>query len=267
MSNVKRRSGTTVRAPAAEVLDGLARTAHRVREREPRSRPTIFQTEDAKEGPQGVRREAQAQLAGRSEPTATPSTRAAPCLIGVGQQHVASRRGRRRRRARAARDVGGGRPRRGRRQRASAARPARPTRRARDRVLPDLAVRRPDGPARGAARASSRAHATTRASAARRRRCWCRTPRSGSSRGELDVALVVRRRGARHPAAVQGAAGSATRTASSPRSKRPFPWEAPFHPAEVAHEVFQAWLTFAIFDNARRGHLGSALDEYRRRAR
>ena len=31
---------------------------------------------------------------------------------------------------------------------------------------------------------------------------------------------------------------------ATPRSK-PFPFEAPFHPAEVAHEVFQAWLTFA----------------------
>ena len=27
--------------------------------------------------------------------------------------------------------------------------------------------------------------------------------------------------------------------------KKPFPFEAPFHPAEIAHEVFQAWLTFA----------------------
>jgi len=49
-----------------------------------------------------------------------------------------------------------------------------------------------------------------------------------------------------------------------PTEKRPFPWEAPFHPAEVAHDVFQAWLTFALFDNARRAHLGIALDDYRR---
>ncbi len=54
--------------------------------------------------------------------------------------------------------------------------------------------------------------------------------------------------------------------ASSREEKRPFPWEAPFHPAEVAHEVFQAWLTFAIFDNARRGHLGVALDGVPRRS-
>ena len=49
-----------------------------------------------------------------------------------------------------------------------------------------------------------------------------------------------------------------------PAEKRPFPWEAPFHPSEVAHEVLQAWLTFAIFDNARRAHLGIGLPEYRR---
>jgi acetyl-CoA C-acetyltransferase len=49
-----------------------------------------------------------------------------------------------------------------------------------------------------------------------------------------------------------------------PAEKRPFPWEAPFHPAEVAHDVFQAWLTFALFDNARRAHSGTGLDDYRR---
>jgi acetyl-CoA C-acetyltransferase len=43
----------------------------------------------------------------------------------------------------------------------------------------------------------------------------------------------------------------------------PFPFEAPFHPAEVAHEVFQAWLTFPLWDVARRAHLGVAPDDYR----
>lgn len=82
-------------------------------------------------------------------------------------------------------------------------------------------------------------------------------------RNELDVALVVgaealatrrryKARGERYP------------YSNKPEEKRLFPWEAPFHPAEVAHEVFEAWLTFAIFDNARRGHLGVSLDEYRR---
>ena len=35
-------------------------------------------------------------------------------------------------------------------------------------------------------------------------------------------------------------------------------------PVEVAHDVFSAWLTFAMFDNARRAHLGIGLAEYRR---
>jgi acetyl-CoA C-acetyltransferase len=80
-------------------------------------------------------------------------------------------------------------------------------------------------------------------------------------RGDLDVALVCgaealatqrayKKRGERYPYRFK------------PAEKRPYPWEAPFHPAEVAHEVFQAWLTFAIFDNARRAHRGVALDEY-----
>jgi acetyl-CoA C-acetyltransferase len=81
-------------------------------------------------------------------------------------------------------------------------------------------------------------------------------------RGELDLVLVVggealatqrryKKAGERYPYSFK------------PEEKRPFPWEAPFHPAEVAHEVFQAWLTFAIFENARRARLGIALDEYR----
>ncbi len=45
--------------------------------------------------------------------------------------------------------------------------------------------------------------------------------------------------------------------------KKPFPFEAPFIPAEVEHEVFQAWFTFAMFDNARRAHVGIGLDEHR----
>jgi acetyl-CoA C-acetyltransferase len=42
----------------------------------------------------------------------------------------------------------------------------------------------------------------------------------------------------------------------------PFPFEAPFHPAEVAHDVFQAWLTFPVFDIARRARLGAAPADY-----
>ena len=80
--------------------------------------------------------------------------------------------------------------------------------------------------------------------------------------GETDLALVAgaealatqrryKRRGERFPYSFK------------PAEKRPYPWEAPFHPAELAHDVMQAWLTFALFDNARRAHEGRALPAYR----
>ncbi len=83
-------------------------------------------------------------------------------------------------------------------------------------------------------------------------------------RGELDLVLIV---GAEALATQRRfkKAGERYPYSHKPEEKRPFPWEAPFHPAEVAHEVFQAWLTFAIFENARRAHLGVGLDDYRHR--
>jgi acetyl-CoA C-acetyltransferase len=80
--------------------------------------------------------------------------------------------------------------------------------------------------------------------------------------GELDLAMITsaealatqrayKKRGERFPYSFK------------PSDKRPFPWESPPDPIEVAHEVLQAWLTFAVFDNARRAHLGIDLDEYR----
>jgi acetyl-CoA C-acetyltransferase len=80
--------------------------------------------------------------------------------------------------------------------------------------------------------------------------------------GDLDLALITsaealatqrayKKRGDRYPYSFK------------PAEKRPFPWEAPPEPTEVAHEVFQAWLTFSVFDNARRARLGTALDDYR----
>lgn len=80
--------------------------------------------------------------------------------------------------------------------------------------------------------------------------------------GDLDLALVV---GAEALATKRRAKQHGERpTYSFPPSERPdYPWEAPFHPAEVAHDVFQAWLTFALFDNARRAHLGTPLEEHR----
>ena len=83
--------------------------------------------------------------------------------------------------------------------------------------------------------------------------------------GETGLALVV------------GAEALATRRRLKKAGEKPqwshrhpdppaFPFEDPFHPAEMAHQVWEAWLTFAMFDIARRGHLGVAPDEYRRRA-
>jgi acetyl-CoA C-acetyltransferase len=51
---------------------------------------------------------------------------------------------------------------------------------------------------------------------------------------------------------------------SHPAAKRTLPpFEDPFHPAELAHEIFQAYLTFALFDVSRRAHLGIEPDDYR----
>jgi len=81
-------------------------------------------------------------------------------------------------------------------------------------------------------------------------------------RGEMDLALITsaealatkrlrKRQGVRYAASF------------APAQRSPFPWESPPDPIEVAHEVFQAWLTFATFDSARRAHLGVGLDDYR----
>ena len=80
--------------------------------------------------------------------------------------------------------------------------------------------------------------------------------------GERDVVLVA----SAEALATQRKAkqrGERLQYSFRPDERRPYPWEAPLHPAEVAHEVFQAWLTFAVFDNARRAHLGIDLDDYR----
>ncbi len=80
--------------------------------------------------------------------------------------------------------------------------------------------------------------------------------------GDLDLAVIVSGEALATQKA-QAKRGEAMAGSFPPVAAAPFPWEAPFHPAEVAHDVFQAWLTFALFDNARRAHLGVALDAYR----
>jgi acetyl-CoA C-acetyltransferase len=83
-------------------------------------------------------------------------------------------------------------------------------------------------------------------------------------KGEYDLALIA---GAEALDTVRRAKKQGRRLPWSHRNpeKVPFPFEAPFHPAEVAHEVFQAWLTFPVFDIARRAHLGCKPDGYRER--
>ena len=81
-------------------------------------------------------------------------------------------------------------------------------------------------------------------------------------RGELDIALIT----SAEALATQRAykkRGERVAYSFRPAEKRPYPWETPPDPIEVAHDVLQAWLTFAVFDNARRAHRGDGLDAYR----
>jgi acetyl-CoA C-acetyltransferase len=81
--------------------------------------------------------------------------------------------------------------------------------------------------------------------------------------GDLDLGLVV---GAEALATVRRIRKAGERPAWSHRDpeKKPFPFEAPFLDTEIAHEVFQAWLTFPMWDLARRHALGVEPDDYRR---
>jgi acetyl-CoA C-acetyltransferase len=82
-------------------------------------------------------------------------------------------------------------------------------------------------------------------------------------RGEVDLGVIV---GAEALETKRQAKKAGERLPWSHRdpSPPPFPFEAPFHPAEVAHEVFQAWLTFPVFDIARRARLGTVPSAYAR---
>jgi acetyl-CoA C-acetyltransferase len=84
------------------------------------------------------------------------------------------------------------------------------------------------------------------------------------SSGDLDLALLV---GAEALATVRRLkkAGEEPRWSFPPAKKPRFPMELDFYPSEISHSVFQAFLTFALFDNARRAHLGRALDDHRER--
>jgi acetyl-CoA C-acetyltransferase len=79
--------------------------------------------------------------------------------------------------------------------------------------------------------------------------------------GDSDVAAVV---AGEALATVRRLKKDGTRPEWSHRDpvKKPFPFEAPFHPSEVAHQVFQAYTTFAMRDVARRAHLGVPVDDH-----
>jgi acetyl-CoA C-acetyltransferase len=81
--------------------------------------------------------------------------------------------------------------------------------------------------------------------------------------GDLDLAIVVGGEALETVRQTKKAGGRPEWSHRDPERK-PFPFEAPFHPAEMAHGVFQAWLTFAVFDVARRAHLGVDPTTYRR---
>jgi acetyl-CoA C-acetyltransferase len=80
--------------------------------------------------------------------------------------------------------------------------------------------------------------------------------------GDLDFSLLV---GAEALATVRRLKKNGERPAWSfrPEEKRPFPMDMVFDPSEISHSVFEAYLTFALFDNARRAHLGRAQGEHR----
>jgi acetyl-CoA C-acetyltransferase len=82
-------------------------------------------------------------------------------------------------------------------------------------------------------------------------------------RGEADVCAVV---GGEALATKRSLKKQGERPAWSHRHPEPppFPFEAPFHPSEVAHQVFQATTTFALRDVARRAHLGLGIEEHQR---
>lgn len=76
-------------------------------------------------------------------------------------------------------------------------------------------------------------------------------------RGELDLALIV---GGEALATLRTAKKNEERLPWSYRQSSPFPWTPP-HPAEMAHQVLQAWETFPLWDTARRARLGASLTQ------
>jgi acetyl-CoA C-acetyltransferase len=83
------------------------------------------------------------------------------------------------------------------------------------------------------------------------------------ARGEMDVAIVTGAEALETRRQLKKAGEKPGWSFPDPERKS-FPFEAPFHPAEVAHDVFQAWLTFPLWDIARRAHRRTPPEVYRR---
>jgi acetyl-CoA C-acetyltransferase len=81
------------------------------------------------------------------------------------------------------------------------------------------------------------------------------------AKGDLDLALIV---GAEALATIRRLKknGEKPQWSFKPDERRPFPMDMEFLPTEISHAVFEAYLTFALFDNARRAHLGRTLAEH-----
>jgi acetyl-CoA C-acetyltransferase len=82
------------------------------------------------------------------------------------------------------------------------------------------------------------------------------------AQGGVDLALVV---GAEALATRRRMRRDGRRPAWShpPAERSPFPMDLLPHPSEVRHELLQAYTTFAVFDSARRAHLGHDLAAHR----
>ncbi len=244
-------------AAVAAILETLGRELRSPFEKESKLSGAIFRTDDAKEGPQRVRGEASAGLAG---PVIDPATDPrSPCIIGVAARtwHPAD-----------VGDAGAPEPLEMWEEVARAA-AADATRPGLLEQLDSLQIvycqtwQYDDAVARLAARLGAEPrHRHYSGIGGTTTQQLVASTAERMLDGELDLALITsaealatqrvfRKRGERYPYSFQ------------PAEKRPFPWEARPDPVEVAHEVFEAWLTFAIFDNARRARLGVALDEYR----
>ena len=136
---------------------------------------------------------------------------------------------------------------------------ARRARRLRDRVLPDVAVRRPDGAARRPARhrAERRYYSGIGGT----------TPQvlvnaaAASSRGE-PTWRSSRRGGARHPAPAEEARRAAAVEPQGPRNRRSLGGAVP--PSRSRTRCSRRGSRSPMFDNARRAHLGVEPDDYRR---